>query len=154
MEEPAVEQRGDADHDAFLALQGNQARVSGMFAALDELFHHVDLAGMTASLETVADLGTVSGTEHLLHNIKRPIPFLILQHGDIRAKPFFRMGGMNAFSNEAAREIEEGVQAVVVDPMAGAVHRNDLRGPEMPDAAVFLRIGGPAFLAVDQHRGA
>ena len=39
----------------------------------------------------------------------------------------------------------------MLDPVAGALELDDLGGLEMLDAAVLLRIGGPAFLAVDQQ---
>src|SRR5579862_7701922 len=55
---------------------------------------------------------------------------------------------------EAAQQVEEPVEPVVMDPVAGALERHHFRILEMADAAVLLGIGGPAFLAVDEQRRA
>jgi hypothetical protein len=50
--------------------------------------------------------------------------------------------------------IDEKIGPVVMHPMARILHQDDAGIPEMSRAAVLLRIGGPAFLAVDEQRRA
>jgi hypothetical protein len=58
-----------------------------------------------------------------------------------------------AGSEEAPDKVEKGVELVVVDPMPGAVERDHAGMPEVAQAAVALRVGGPALLAVDEQGG-
>src|SRR5215475_12864257 len=56
-----------------------------------------------------------------------------------------------ALGNEAPDRVDEGVEPVVVHPMAGAVELHDLGGLEVLQPPVPLGIGSPALLAVDQQ---
>ena len=47
---------------------------------------------------------------------------------------------------------DEMIRLVMVDPMPGILHHDDPDILEMARTAVLLRIGGPAFLAVDEQR--
>src|SRR5712671_3156257 len=47
--------------------------------------------------------------------------------------------------------LDEKVCLVVVHPMPGIIHHDDAGILEMTRAAVLLRIGGPAFPAVDEQ---
>src|SRR5215203_3050608 len=64
-----------------------------------------------------------------------------------------RLGPSNGTgrSEEVAQQIEEHVQPIVMHPMPGALDRHDPGVPEMPQAAVLLRVLRPAFFAVDQE---
>src|SRR5579872_748133 len=55
-------------------------------------------------------------------------------------------------SQKVAQQLEKAVEPVVMHPMTGALERHHLGALEMLDAAVLLRIGSPAFLAVDEQR--
>src|SRR6185437_12752890 len=50
--------------------------------------------------------------------------------------------------------VDEGVEPVVMHPMAGLLEGDDAGRLEMPGAAVLLRVRRPALLAVDEERRA
>src|SRR5262249_35649051 len=64
-----------------------------------------------------------------------------------RAPPSASLSG----SQKPAQQVEKPVEPVVVHPMPGDVERDDAGVAEMADAAVLLRVRGPALLAVDEE---
>src|SRR5215813_9508170 len=47
--------------------------------------------------------------------------------------------------------LDEIIRLVMVDPVSGLLHHDDFCVLEMAGPAVLLRIGGPAFFAIDEQ---